>query len=248
MTDHRWRTLGGTDEPGDSGAGARPADVVWSIVVAGGSGSRYGGPKTQEILNGQRVLDWSLRAARSYANGVILVVSADRLRAEHGRAEFVVEGGSTRAESVRCGLAMVPSHADIVVIHDAARPLATPMLFERVIEAVRDGADAAIPAIPVVDTVKQVEQNRVVATLDRSALVAVQTPQAFRAAVLRRAHSGGGDATDDAGLVEAAGGSVIVVAGEERNRKLTTVDDLAILSALIGRPVESEVDPDRAER
>ncbi len=245
MTDHRWRTLSGFDagSVGDEADdGARVVDVVWSIVVAGGSGSRYGGPKTQEILNGQRVLDWSLRAARSYANGVVLVVSADRLRAEHGRAEFVVEGGPTRAESVRCGLAVVPSHADIVVIHDAARPLATPMLFERVIDAVRNGADAAIPALAVVDTIKQVEQDRVVSTLDRSALVAVQTPQAFRASVLREAHAGGLDATDDAGLVEAAGGTVVVVTGEERNRKLTTVDDLAILSALIARPVEADLD------
>lgn len=249
MTDHRWRTIGGDDaQSGTGNEATRPIDVVWSIVVAGGSGARYGGPKTQEILNGQRVLDWSLRAARSYANGVVLVVSADRLRAEHGRAEFVVEGGVTRAESVRCGLAAVPVHADIVVIHDAARPLATPMLFERVIDAVRDGADAAIPAIAVVDTIKQVEKERVVATLDRSALVAVQTPQAFRASVLRRAYADGGDATDDAGLVEAAGGSVVVVAGEERNRKLTTVDDLAILGALIARPMEADVDADRVDR
>jgi 2-C-methyl-D-erythritol 4-phosphate cytidylyltransferase len=238
MTDHRWQQLAAdrlTDKPADKQTD-KPADVVWSIVVAGGSGSRYGGPKTQEILAGQRILDWSIRAAKSYAHGVVLVVSADRVRAEHGRAEFVVEGGNSRAESVRCGLALVPDNADIVMIHDAARPLATPQLFERVADAVRAGADGAIPAIPVVDTIKRVEGERVRETVDRTALVAVQTPQAFRASVLRQAHAGNPEATDDAGLVEAVGGTVVVVAGEERNRKITTPSDLAILSVLANLP------------
>lgn len=216
---------------------------MWAIVLAGGAGARYGGAKTLEILAGQRVLDWSLRAARAYAHGIVLVVPSDRLRAEHGRAEHVVAGGGTRAESVRCGLALVPHDADIVVVHDAARPLATPALFARVIEAVRRGADGAIPGVAVVDTIKQVRGGVVAATVDRSELVAVQTPQAFRAHVLRRAHVGGGDATDDAGLVEAAGGAVVVVEGEERNRKLTTPEDHAVLSALAALPpVEVEVE------
>jgi 2-C-methyl-D-erythritol 4-phosphate cytidylyltransferase len=239
MTDHRWQQLSVDRELTRAERADRPTDVVWSIVVAGGSGSRFGGPKTQEILQGQRVLDWSLRAARSYANGVVLVVSADRLRAEHGRAEHVVEGGSTRAGSVRRGLAMVPANADIIVIHDAARPLATPQLFERVTEAVRAGADGAIPAISVVDTIKRVADGLVTETVDRSSLVAVQTPQAFRASVLRKAHAGNPEATDDAGLVEAVGGTVVVVAGEERNRKITTPDDLLILSALVNLPLET---------
>ena len=210
--------------------------MVWTIVVAGGTGSRFGGPKTQEVLHGQRVLDWSLRAARSYAKGVVLVVSADRLRAEHGRAEHVVEGGATRAESVRRGLAAVPSNAEIVLVHDAARPLATPRLFERVIEAVLAGADAVIPAMPVVDTVKRVAGGHVVETVDRADLVAVQTPQGFRASVLRAAHAGAHEATDDAALVETIGGTVVVVDGEVRNLKLTTADDLAVLGVLASLP------------
>ena len=95
---------------------------------------------------------------------------------------------------MRAGLAAVPADAEIVVVHDAARPLAGADLFERTVAAVRGGADAAIPGVPVTDTVKQVEDGRVVATVDRSRLVAVQTPQAFRAAVLRRAHGGDPDA------------------------------------------------------
>jgi 2-C-methyl-D-erythritol 4-phosphate cytidylyltransferase len=108
----------------------------------------------------------------------------------------------------------------------AARPLATPDLYERVIAAVRDGAPAAIPGIAVSDTVKVVADGVVTATLDRDSLVAVQTPQAFRADVLRAAHADQGGSTDDAGLVEALGFPVVVVAGETTNRKITHPDDL----------------------
>ena len=101
------------------------------------------------------------------------------------------------------------------------------------IAAVRDGADGAVPGIPVADTIKRVDDGRVVETLDRESLVAVQTPQAFRAGVLRLAHAAGHDATDDAALVELAGGSVIVVAGDPRNLKVTTERDLAIVAALL---------------
>ena len=133
---------------------------------------------------------------------------------------------------MRNGLAAVPADAEIVVVHDAARPLATAALFDAVIAAVRAGADAAIPGVPVSDTIKQVDGERVVETLDRSKLVAVQTPQAFRADALRKAHAAGGEATDDAGLVEANGGTVVVVPGEQANIKVTTPDDLRIAEAL----------------
>lgn len=121
----------------------------------------------------------------------------------------------------------MPDDATIVCVHDAARPLASPAVYERVIAAVAAGADAAVPGIPVADTIKVVEANgTVVATPDRSTLVAVQTPQAFRASVLRAAHAGGGDATDDAALIEQAGGTVVVVEGDHLNRKITLPDDL----------------------
>jgi 2-C-methyl-D-erythritol 4-phosphate cytidylyltransferase len=196
---------------------------VWTIVVAAGSGSRFGGAKQYEDLGGRRVLDWAVASARAVSDGVVLVVPPDRAAEGEG-----VAGGSTRSESVRRGLAEVPEGATIICVHDAARPFAGPEVFERVIGAVRQGADAAVPGIALADTVKEVDdRRRVVATLDRERLVAVQTPQAFRAAALREAHAAGGEGTDDAALIEAGGGLVVVVDGEPANRKLTVADDLA---------------------
>jgi 2-C-methyl-D-erythritol 4-phosphate cytidylyltransferase len=200
--------------------------TVWAIVVAAGSGSRFGGPKQFADLEGRRVVDWALVASRSVADGVVLVVPAAHVHDEAPAADVVVAGGATRSESVRAGLGAVPAGADVVVVHDAARPFAAPALFEAVVACVRAGADAAIPGVPIVDTVKRVAGGRVVGTLDRDELVAVQTPQAFDAGALRRAHAGGGEATDDAALVEAAGGRVMVVPGDRANTKITSRADL----------------------
>lgn len=199
---------------------------VWAIVVAAGRGERFGAPKQYERLGEKRVLDWSLDAARAAADGVVLVVPASELGRPEA-ADVVVAGGATRSASVRAGLAAVPDAATVVVVHDAARPAASAALFRAVIAAVLDGADGALPGLPVVDTVKRVLDGVVVETLDRGELVAVQTPQAFRAAVLRAAHARGGDATDDGALVEAAGGRVVVVPGDPDNVKVTSPDDLA---------------------
>ena len=206
---------------------------VWTIVVAGGSGSRFGGAKQLAYLGGERVLDRSVAVARCVSDGVVLVTTDERVADEARSADVVVTGGITRSDSVRNGLAAVPPEAAIIVVHDAARPLTPIAAFQRAIEAVRGGADAAITAIAVVDTLKRVNGSVVVETIDRSTLVAVQTPQAFRAEVLRRAHESGLDATDDAGLVEALGLPVVVVEGDVRSRKLTTVDDLAVLEAFM---------------
>lgn len=200
---------------------------VWSIVVGAGSGARFGGMKQYETLGDTRVIDRSVSAARAVSDGVVVVVPAGDVEREGG-----VAGGASRSESVRNGLAQVPADADIVCVHDAARPFASTDLFEQVIAAVRDGADAAIPAVPVTDTIKIVASDgsgTVESTPDRSTLVAVQTPQAFAAVALRRAHElddGTSTATDDAMLVERAGGVVVVVDGESSNRKITTQDDL----------------------
>ena len=202
---------------------------VWAVVVAAGSGDRYGAAKQYERLVGRRVLDWSLAAARASAAGVVLVVPAERAF-EPEEADAVVAGGDTRSISVRAGLAAVPADAEVIVIHDAARPAATRALFSAVIRAVNDGADAAIPGLPVVDTLKRVRDGVVVETIDRRGLWSVQTPQAFRASVLRVAHAGGGEATDDAVLVEEHGGRVVVVPGEPTNIKLTSPDDLMRLT------------------
>jgi 2-C-methyl-D-erythritol 4-phosphate cytidylyltransferase len=134
---------------------------------------------------------------------------------------------------VRAGLARVPDTAEVVVVHDAARPLASRRLFAAVIDAVSAGADAAVPGLPVVDTLKRVSDGCVVETVSRANLVAVQTPQAFRAGALRTAHAQEGVDTDDAALVEAAGGKVVVVDGERRNLKLTLADDLELAQTLI---------------
>lgn len=135
---------------------------------------------------------------------------------------------------MRAGLAAVPEAAEVVVVHDGARPAASVALFERVVEAVRAGADAAVPGLPVPDTVKRVRDGVVVETLPRAELVAVQTPQAFRAAALRAAHAQDAEATDDAALVESAGGRVVIVEGEEANRKITTPADIDALAAVLG--------------
>jgi 2-C-methyl-D-erythritol 4-phosphate cytidylyltransferase len=125
-------------------------------------------------------------------------------------------------------LAAVPAEAGIVVVHDAVRPLASAALFHGVVEAVEAGADGAIPGLAITDTVKQVEDGVVRRTLDRSVLVRVQTPQAFRAPILREAHAGYPEATDDAALLEALGAVVAVVPGEETNIKITSQSDLAL--------------------
>lgn len=205
---------------------------VWAIVVAAGGGARYGAPKQFARLGGTRVIDRAVGAAREVCDGVVVALPAG---AEWQPAPGVVTvtGGETRSDSVRAALAAVPAGADVIVVHDAARPLATRALFHAVVDAVREGADGAVPVLPVVDTIKRVEGGRVTATVDRDGLVAVQTPQAFRAAVLRAAHATGAQGTDDAALVEAAGGTVVAVAGEARNLKLTVAADLEVAQALL---------------
>lgn len=210
--------------------------TAWTVVVAAGGGNRFGGPLPKQYapLGGHRVLDWSLAVAHRVTDGVVLVVPSEFSERAEPAADRVVSGGSTRSESVRAGLEAVPPDAGVIVVHDAARPLALPALFEAVLAAVAAGADGAVPALPVVDTIKRVRGREVIETLDRGALVAVQTPQAFRADVLRRAHSGGAEATDDAAQVEAAGGRVEVVMGDPANQKLTRPDDLKVLESALG--------------
>jgi 2-C-methyl-D-erythritol 4-phosphate cytidylyltransferase len=209
---------------------------VWSIVVAGGSGRRFGELKQFADLGGRPVLEWAVAACRPRSAGVVLVLPTVPGGHDPHGADAVVAGGATRADSVRCGLAAVPSDAEVIVVHDAARPLASPALFAAVIDAVTDGgADGAVPGVPPSDTIKAVDQSgHVTSTLDRATLVAVQTPQAFRAAVLRRAHRDApADATDDAMLVEALGGTVRVVPGEPGNLKITGPDDLGAAERLL---------------
>lgn len=201
-------------------------------MVGGGTGRRFGGPKQYEQLGERRVIDVSRAVAEEVSDGVVMVVPPEDVAVEGG-----VAGGASRTESVRNGLAAVPLSATIVCVHDAARPFASPALYRAVVEAVVGGADGAVPGVAVTDTIKVVATEtrgavrRVVDTPARETLVAVQTPQAFRAAVLRAAHleavTGGHEATDDAALVERAGGVVVVIEGEADNRKITRPEDLA---------------------
>jgi 2-C-methyl-D-erythritol 4-phosphate cytidylyltransferase len=198
------------------------AEIVWTVVVAGGSGSRTGSAKQYELVGSRRVIDHAADTARGVSDGVVLVVPAADVVAEGG-----VPGGATRSASVRAGLAAVPVEATIICVHDAARPFASAQLFTTVIDAIVNGADGAVPGLAVADTIKRIDADGcVVETPQRAALVAVQTPQAFRADVLRAAHAPGNDATDDSALVEAIGGRVMVVPGEPTNRKITDRDDL----------------------
>ncbi len=213
---------------------ARPMAVsdpgpVWTVVVAGGGGRRFGAAKQYEALAGRRVIEWSLAVAAAVSDGVVAVVPAGDADARLPGADRVVAGGPSRADSVRCGLAAVPADAAVVLVHDAARPAASAVLFRRVIAAVIAGADGVVPAVPVTDSLR----TRGGGAVDRDALVAVQTPQGFRATALRSAHDRGGDATDDATLVEQSGGTIVIVDGEVTNAKLTHPHDRALLDAIL---------------
>jgi 2-C-methyl-D-erythritol 4-phosphate cytidylyltransferase len=210
---------------------------AWGIVVAGGRGTRFGRAKQLDRLAGRPLINWAVDALRPVCEGVVVVLDADLMHDMTVSADAVVKGGATRAASVRAGLEAVPGDAEAVLVHDAVRPLATSQLAARVLAAVIAGADGAVPGVAVVDTLKRIDGSTITATVDRSELVAVQTPQAFLAHVLRRAHAAEGDATDDAGLVEAAGGVVVVVEGERDNRKVTWPEDLAIAEALLASRV-----------
>ena len=211
---------------------------VWTIVVAAGSASRFGRPKQYQPLGDRRVLDWSLRSARAVSSGVVLVVPAEHVDDDEPLADHVVSGDATRSGSVRAGLAAVPPDADVILVHDGARPLAPPDLFADVLAHVRGGAAAVVPAVPVTDTVR----SRTNGVIDRADLVMVQTPQGFRAATLRAAHdAGGAEGTDDASLVEANGGAVVLSPGRPTNLKITYPTDLLVAEALLPGVVVDDV-------
>ncbi len=200
----------------------RVGEKIWTIVVAAGSGTRFGSPKQFSLINERRIVDWAVETARISSDGVVVVLPTEQAQREGG-----VAGGATRSASVRCGLAAVPSDATIICVHDAARPFASEFLFDEVIDAVCAGADGAVPGLPVVDTIKFIDStNTVMSTPDRRQLVAVQTPQAFRAKQLRQAHENNPEGTDDSTLVEARGGKIVVITGDPLNRKITTPEDL----------------------
>lgn len=216
---------------------------VLAIVPAAGSGLRLGAgtPKAFVELRGVpmvlRAVDGLLGSG--VVDRVVVAVPAEQLAAASalfpGRPVTVVPGGADRTASVAAGLRELGSDVDVVLVHDAARPLTPPEVVRRVVGAVRSGLPAVIPVLPVTDTIKQLDATGVVtATVDRSALRAVQTPQGFRTADLVRAYDGVTDArTDDAGLVEALGDPVHTVPGDPVGFKITTAWDLRIAEMLL---------------
>src|SRR5579862_2561134 len=211
---------------------------VWAILVAAGRGERLGldQPKAFAKLGDDPLLAEPLRRLdeSEWINRIVIVAPPEWeepsiLLAEElacSKVHSCVAGGATRSESVRAGLAEVAADALVVLVHDAARPLVSDEVIGRVLAPLAEGWDGAVPGLPISDTLKRVgDDGAVLETVERGALYAVQTPQAFLADVLRRAADG--EATDCAGLVQAAGGRIKVVEGDPRLLKVTTADDLA---------------------
>jgi 2-C-methyl-D-erythritol 4-phosphate cytidylyltransferase len=219
---------------------------VAAVVPAAGLGIRLGGeqPKALRHLGGAPLLVHAVGAlqASRYVQHVVVAAPAERLTefaALLGGAATVVPGGGSRQESVAAALAVLPAGADIVLVHDAARPLVPVQVVDAVVEAVLAGAAAAVPVLPVADTLKRVGADGLVAaTVPRDGLCAVQTPQGFRRDVLVRAHAAASPAepaTDDAGLVERLGIPVRTVPGSAEAMKITTPSDLELAEALLLR-------------
>lgn len=215
---------------------------VGVVVPAAGRGERLGpgAPKALRSLAGEPVLVHALRGLRAAGCVDVVVVAAppdaveDVTRLVAAFGAVVVAGGAERADSVARGLAALPVDVDLVLVHDAARCLVPAEVVQRVVQALRDGAEAVVPVVPVADTVKEVCGSVVLRTVDRAALRAVQTPQGFRRGVLAAAHRDGpAGATDDAALVEACGGRVHVVEGADEAFKVTRPLDLLLAEAVL---------------
>ena len=217
---------------------------VWAILVAAGRGERLGleQPKAFAKLGEEPLLAEPLRRLdeSDWVDRIVIVAPPGWeepaiLLAEElacSKVNACVAGGETRTDSVRAGLAEVPDDAVAVLVHDAARPLLTEAVIERVLAPLSEGWDGVVPGLLVPDTLKRVGGDGAVReTVSRDSLYAVQTPQAFPVDVLRRAVARGGEATDCAGLVEAAGGRVTIVEGDPRLLKVTTADDLAKIAS-----------------
>lgn len=219
---------------------------VWAVLAAAGSGERLGAdrPKAFVRLGDLPLLAESLKRLddSGWIDSIVVaappgweepaILLAEELGA--GKVSSCITGGATRAESVQLGLREVPEDAAVVLVHDAARPFLEEAVIERVLAALNEGWDGAVPALPIPDTVKRVEGERVVETLNRDELWAVQTPQAFVASVLRSAYEGDvAGASDCASLVEARGGRVKVVEGDPKLVKITDAADLERVAALL---------------
>lgn len=217
--------------------------TVGVVVPAAGAGTRLGPgvPKALRLLAGEPLLVHAVRRLRACPSVDVIVVAAPADAVADVEVLLgsyrvtVVAGGAERQDSVAAGLAALPATCDLVLVHDAARALVPLAVVEAVVAALRDGADAVVPVLPVADTVKRVDATGVVvATVPREELRAVQTPQGFRRAVLERAHEVAGPVTDDATMVERTGVPVRTVPGDPAALKVTTPFDLLVAEALVG--------------
>jgi 2-C-methyl-D-erythritol 4-phosphate cytidylyltransferase len=224
---------------------------VWAVIAAAGSGERLGldRPKAFANLRDRPLLAESLERLEGsdWIDSIVVAAPPDWeepviLLAEElgcGKVAEAVTGGATRAASVATAIAVVPEGAAVVLVHDAARPVLPEVVIERVLTALNEGWDGAIPVMPLADTVKRVESDRVVETVDREGLAVAQTPQAFVARVLRAALSDD-EATDCSALVEARGGRVKAVPGDPRLIKITEPADLEAVEHLLADPAPSD--------
>jgi 2-C-methyl-D-erythritol 4-phosphate cytidylyltransferase len=223
---------------------AHGRSAVAAILVAAGVGERLGAavPKAFVEVRGRALLSYAIETFRAHAQIIELVVVAPPTHLEAAAnlcGVAVVAGGATRQESVAHGLAALTSDVEYVLVHDVARPFVPASVIDAVISALVDGADAAIPVVPIADTVRRVQPDGELAgVVDRSALVAVQTPQGFRRDVLVNAHGqvGAAPVTDDAALAEALGYRVVAVPGAESAFKITTPQDLARAESVAAQP------------
>ena len=219
---------------GDAPPAAAGREQIWGIVVAAGRGSRFGGSKHEARLAGRALWEWARDALLdSGAHRVVLV----------GPVPGGVDGGPERHVSVARGLAEVGEEATVVAVHDAARPLAPAAMMVRMYATLREGRwDGVIPVMPFSDSIKRVRgsDGRVLSTLSRTDVMGAQTPQVFRASVLRRAHAvsaataSPGPAPDDAAMVEGIGGRMATVPGDRAAMKITHPEDLLLAEALAG--------------
>jgi 2-C-methyl-D-erythritol 4-phosphate cytidylyltransferase len=215
--------------------------TVAALLLGAGQGLRLGAsvPKAFTDVGGRTLLEHSHErfAEHPLVRDVLVLVPAAYVeRAQSLVASPVLAGGVTRLDSVRVGLAALADDVDAVLVHDVARPFVPAAVIERVVTALDEGADAVVPGLPVTDTIKSVDAaEHVVATVDRTTLRAIQTPQGFRVAALIAAHEGAPEATDDAGLIEALGGTVVVVAGADESFKITRAWDLRVAEAIAAR-------------
>lgn len=217
---------------------------VAAIIAAAGSGDRLGErtPKALVDLDGRTLIEHAVALFAPVAEQIIICVPASRVESltsqfASNRRISVVAGGDTRSLSVRNAISILARDIDCVLVHDAARALMPQPVIDRLLAEIQRGAEAVIPILPVPDTIKEVLGDKVVRTVDRTALQRVQTPQAFKTVTLVDAHAAakrdGVEGTDDASLVERTGIKVATVAGDERGFKITTPFDLEVARAIV---------------